>query len=122
SISTKFMSWLNSRFFKLTDLVIALSNEMRIKLINLRPIFSEKVTVIENWATEESNYKKNHYDDKEYITITYLGNMGIPQDFKTIIDGLKDPRIKNNPKVKFIFAGHGNQKEKIQNEIKNHKI
>lgn len=122
SISTKFMSWLNSRFFKLTDLIVALSNEMRTKLIKTRPIRSEKVTVIENWATEESNYKKNHYDDKKYITITYLGNMGIPQDFETIIDGLKDPRIKNNPKVKFIFAGHGNQKEKIKNEIKKHKI
>src|SRR5699024_8954141 len=46
----------------------------------------------------------------------------IPQDLDTIIGAITDSRIKNNPLIKFVFAGHGNQKEKLIDAVKVHKI
>lgn len=128
SISTTFMKWLNTKLFNQADLIVALSNEMKDEIIGLRNCDPNKVSVIENWATEENvverdiSINSSDSDVKKSITITYLGNMGIPQDLDTIIGAITDSRIKNNPLIKFVFAGHGNQKEKLIDAVKVHKI
>lgn len=123
SISVKFMNWLNHKLFSQSDRVIALSNEMKEKLVETRPIKSEKIVVIENWATEDIGQAVNNTRNQaKILTIGYFGNMGIPQDFDTILGMLKDSRIKNNPNVNFVFAGHGNQRDRISNELKKNNI
>ncbi|MFW3496698.1 glycosyltransferase family 4 protein [Aerococcus viridans] len=128
SISTTFMKWINMKLFSEADLIVALSNEMKNKIINIRDCDPDRISVIENWATEENEVGRDvsisSSDSyiKESITITYLGNMGIPQDLDTIIGAITDSRIKNNPLIKFVFAGHGNQKEKLIDAVKAHKI
>lgn len=128
SISTTFMKWINMKLFSEADLIVALSNEMKNEIINIRNCDPERISVIENWATEENDVGRDISISspdsyiKESITITYLGNMGIPQDLDTIIGAMTDSRIKNNPLIKFVFAGHGNQKEKLIDAVKVHKI
>ena len=128
SISTTFMKWINMKLFSEADLIVALSNEMKNEIINIRNCDPDKISVIENWATEENevvrdiSIRSSDSYIKESITITYLGNMGIPQDLDTIIGAITDSRIKNNPLIKFVFAGHGNQKEKLIDVVKAHKI
>lgn len=127
SISTKFMKWLNLKLFEQADSIIALSSEMKDEIIKLRNCDPDKIHIIENWATEEITEPNKSIElpkiqrDK-IITISYLGNMGIPQDLDTIIEALKDKRIINNSDIRFIFAGHGNQKEKLIEAIKINKI
>lgn len=128
SISTVLMKWINMKLFSEADLIVALSNEMKNEIISIRNCDPDKISVIENWATEENeadvDFSINSSDSyiKSSITITYLGNMGIPQDLDTIIGAITDSRIKNNPLIKFVFAGHGNQKEKLINAVKVNKI
>lgn len=128
SISTTFMKWINKKLFSEADLIVALSNEMKNEIVNIRNCDPDRISVIENWATEENEVGRDisisSSDSyiKESITITYLGNMGIPQDLDTIIGAITDSRIKNNPLVRFVFAGHGNQKEKLIDAVKAHKI
>lgn len=128
SISTTFMKWINMRLFSEADLIVALSNEMKNEIISIRNCDPHKISVIENWATEENeadvDFSINSSDSyfKPSITITYLGNMGIPQDLDTIIGAITDLRINNNPLIKFVFAGHGNQKEKLIDAVKVNKI
>lgn len=116
-IVSKFMKIINDQLFKRASSIIALSEDMKQFLIKNRNIKKEKIEVIPNWATEEIE-EENKYKDMDNIDetfiVTYLGNMGIPQDLDTILETMNSKKIKNNRQIKFIFAGHGNQKEKIQ--------
>lgn len=50
---SKYMNWLNSRFQKTVDKIVALTDEMKDYMIKKRPsIKPEKISVIPNWATE----------------------------------------------------------------------
>lgn len=121
SLISKFMKRVNNQLFKRAASVIALSEDMKRYLVTNRNIQPDKVAVIPNWATEETSIKTtetlyNKNDDETFI-ITYLGNMGIPQDLDTILEAMNNKLLKNNIKFKFIFAGHGNQKDKIKEFI-----
>src|SRR5699024_670878 len=116
SLISKFMKRVNNQLFKRAASVIALSEDMKRYLVTNRNIQPDKVAVIPNWATEETSIKTietsyNKNDDETFI-ITYLGNMGIPQDLDTILEAMNNKLLKNNIKFKFIFAWHGNKKNK----------
>lgn len=120
-IISRIMHIVNNQLFKRASSVVALSEDMKQFLVNNRNIESEKISVIPNWATEESekslNTKQASKSTSKPFTISYLGNMGIPQDLDTILNAIKQEKLKNNPNFQFVFAGHGNQKEKVENFI-----
>lgn len=114
SIITKIMNKINDKLYQSAN-VVALSNDMKSFMINNRKINEDKITVINNWATEDINElskDKNKESDNEFL-ISYLGNMGIAQEFETILNALNDTRIRGK-NIRFIFAGHGNKRERIK--------
>lgn len=130
-IISRIMHIVNIQLFKRASSVVALSEDMKQFLVNNRNIESEKISVIPNWATEESekslNTKQASKSTSKPFTISYLGNMGIPQDLDTILNAIKQEKLKNNPNFQFVFAGHGNQKEKVEkfiqvNDLNNVKV
>lgn len=130
-IISRIMHIVNNQLFKRASSVVALSEDMKQFLVNNRNIESEKITVIPNWATEEAekslNTKHVNKSTSKPFTISYLGNMGIPQDLDTILNAIKQEKLKNNPNFQFVFAGHGNQKEKVEkfiqvNDLNNVKV
>ena len=105
------MTLINKLLYKNVSKVIALSSEMKRFIAEERKLSSDKIEIIPNWATEE-NLSMN-ITKKKFNNITYLGNMGIAQDLDTIIEGIKMvSKIDNS--IRFSFAGHGNQKYKIE--------
>lgn len=54
------------------------------------------------------------------IFVSYFGNLGICQDHKTLFDSILS--LKNQPNIKFIFAGKGNKYKLLQKFKEEHDI
>lgn len=110
-LMVKFFDTINRILFSAVDKVIALSTDMKAFLVDQRKISESKVEVIPNWYEdlgEITNYTPN--EDTPF-TISYLGNLGTCQDETTIMQVID--MLKEEPTVRFVFAGHGNKMEKI---------
>ena len=123
SIIDKIMSAINKSLYKNASKIIALSNEMREFIIKNRDVDAEKVEVIPNWDTNspDNSISNTRIKSSNELVVTYLGNMGIPQDFDALLEVMNDTEIKQK-NIKFIFAGHGNKKDMIKDYIEKHKI
>ncbi|WP_291569574.1 glycosyltransferase family 4 protein [Clostridium sp. UBA4548] len=127
---SKVMKCANKIIFKRLKKVIALSSEMKTYLLNCRSTLSnEQIEVIPNWF--EDKIKQNKRDDIQNATlksikgegnlvVAYFGNMGICQDMDTIVNAIR--QLKDNNKIKFMFAGHGNKMGKLKEIIKEEKL
>lgn len=123
-IISKMMKTINKIIFKRVNKVVALSYEMKTYLLGHRSALSgNQIEVIPNWyedkgvsnLTESTKNKlfSSILKDEKFV-VSYFGNMGICQDLDTIVAAIR--QFKNDSKVQFIFAGHGN-KMKVLKEI-----
>jgi glycosyltransferase involved in cell wall biosynthesis len=130
SIISKLMKIMNKSIFKRVNKVVALSNEMKSYLLEHRLALSEQqVEVIPNWYEDNGvtktaiSIKSKSFSsikkDKNLI-VSYFGNLGICQDLDTIIDAIR--LLKDNSKVQFIFAGHGNKMGILRNIVENENL
>lgn len=125
---SKMMKLANKMIFKRVEKVVALSDEMGKFLIENRPQLSEgQISIIPNWFEDKidnNNDIKNSMlkaiKGKDNLVVSYFGNMGICQDMDTIFDAIR--QLKDNSKIKFLFAGHGNKVGKLKKIIKEEKL
>jgi len=113
----KIMTFINKKVFKNATKVVALSDDMKAYLVESRPQLREQqIQVIPNWHQDihltdvELSYQNPlflHLNPKENFIVSYFGNMGICQELDTILNAIR--KLKNEMKIKFIFAGHGNK-------------
>lgn len=121
SMIEKIMNFVNSFVFKRCHKIVVLSSEMKEYFIAHKEGNEDKVCVIPNWYNKLSTSKKvKKKNDK--LKIFYGGNMGVLQDMETLKQAMI--HFKNDPKVEFIFAGHGIKYDEIkkcinEQEIKN---
>lgn len=130
SIITKLMKLVNYKVFKYANKVIALSSEMKNFLLNHRQFLKEnQIEVIPNWYEDNGNtgnlnsYENKLFNDikpKDNFIVSYFGNMGICQDMDTILGAIKE--LKNDNKIKFLFAGHGNKMAMLKAKVKEEKL
>ncbi|WP_142434522.1 glycosyltransferase family 4 protein [Enterococcus gallinarum] len=127
SLISKVMRKINSKLYPNAAQVVALSNDMKNFIVSERKVESDRVSVIQNWATENfqvTSIKSREFSalrEKYQIIVSYFGNMGTAQDIETIIDVISNPLIPKN-KIAFLFAGHGNKQEEIKNVINNFRL
>lgn len=125
SIISKFMDSVNRKVFKSVSKVVALSSEMKLFLLNHRRGINEhQIEVIPNWYEEKrsaaraglpANTTIQSIKSDDNIVVSYLGNLGICQDHETILEAMR--RLKNDRRVKFVFAGHGNKMAAIKSIV-----
>lgn len=126
----KVMNYINNFSFREIDKVVALSDDMKDKLLSIRPNLKDaQVEVIPNWYTDRSTKTEDNafendlfseLNPRENLIISYFGNMGIAQDLNTLLEAIKYLQDKEN--IKFLFAGHGNKVEKIKKYKKDNKL
>jgi len=126
SIISKVMKTVNKIIFKRVNKVVALSNEMKTYLLEHRPgLTRNQVEVIPNWYEDkELSNVGSSAENKLFssiikdgnLVVSYLGNLGICQDLDTIVDAIR--QLKDDRKVQFIFAGHGNKMELLKEIVK----
>ena len=117
------MRKINKSLYKNASYVIALTDEMKEFLIKRRSELSkDRVITIANWAREiriqpdKSTYKNFGYSEGQFI-VSYFGNMGTCQDMETMLGAATV--LKDNNKICFLIAGHGNKKKYVDEQIKN---
>lgn len=122
SLISKAMSMINTFLYRRVSKVVALSEDMKMYLLNNRlSITEEKIDVIPNWyedkineVTQESisNNLIKDINSKYSLVVSYFGNMGIAQELDTLIASIRS--MKDDNDVAFMFAGHGVKLEFIR--------
>lgn len=117
------MRWLNHQLYKRASYVVALSEEMKMFLLDHRPEISEdRIAIIPNWAHEKKaicptteSFKRFGFCPEQLI-VSYFGNMGTCQDMETLLHALM--QLKGDQNIRFLFVGHGNKKNHVEEVVK----
>ncbi|HEP1832509.1 TPA: glycosyltransferase family 4 protein [Streptococcus suis] len=112
---------ISAQVFRRAEKIVALSKEMKEYLVTQKQVDEDKIQVIPNWATEKEREVLPKDNSSEEIIISYLGNMGIPQDFDRIEEIISNEVIRTLP-IQFIFAGHGSRKDKLKEFVVSNKL
>lgn len=127
-IIRKMMKVANKMIFKRVEKVVALSSEMKNYLLKNRMcLIDSQINIIPNWFENKDitsiKFKKTIFRDfkrQEELVVSYFGNMGTCQDIDTIIKAIR--QLKDNSKIKFLFAGHGNKMANLKEIVKEEKL
>lgn len=121
---SRFMAALNRRLARKAAAVVALTEEMRQFLLTHRPgLAPERVYTVCNWAHEETLPEKGSAASvrdqcgipPQAFVVSYIGNMGICQDMRTILDAAQC--LKPDDNICFLLAGDGVKKSAILQHI-----
>ncbi|HFR3797230.1 TPA: glycosyltransferase family 4 protein [Streptococcus suis] len=112
---------ISEQVFYRAEKVVALSQEMKEYLVTQKKVREDKIQIIPNWATEKESKVLSKDNSSKNIIVSYLGNMGLPQDFDRIEEIISNEVIKALP-IQFIFAGHGSRKEKLKEFVISRKL
>jgi len=91
------------------DGVIALGEDMKACLL-ARGVPADKIHVAENWAGGCAGQPLPFPEGA--LTIHYSGNLGLVHESETILTVIE--RLRNHPDFRFIFAGGGSQRPRIE--------
>jgi len=114
----RLMNHINKCVYRRADRVVSLSTEQKDYILKCRDISPDYVTVIPNWYSDSGVEPRDPSCNPfcqvvgNRFTVSYFGNMGTMQDMKTILGAIR--RLKEDPNVFFLFAGHGNKLEKLK--------
>lgn len=111
---------MNAIVFRNVDMTIAVSKDMREYLMKARKITEDKIKVIPNWFEEQSKKEFKRSDilsdiPSDGFVLSYLGNLGVCQDEKILLDTMV--KMKDNPNIYFIVAGHGTKMERVRETV-----
>lgn len=124
SVISKVMTFINKLIFKNAEKVVAVSSDMKEYLEKKREISQTKVISIPNWFECVKHRDKmkalynplfKSFEESDFI-VSYLGNMGTCQEFDTILGAIRE--TKDNIKIKYVFAGHGNKLPLLQTIVR----
>lgn len=99
--------------------IVVISQGMRETLVD-RGVNPEKVSVIHNWAGEESPPSAEEVSaarsslgvNEEEILVMYAGNHGEAQNLSYFIQAIRN--VSDIPELRFVFMGEGSQKKMLQ--------
>lgn len=99
--------------------VIAISDKMKIHLVNSRGIDAGKCSVVINWQdeTEFIEYQKNAVTEPhKAFTFMYMGNIGPVAGVDLLIDAFNEAKLNG---ARLVIAGSGSMKESLKERAKN---
>lgn len=104
------------------DKIIACSEGCKKAFVEVLPIFSKKTYVIENFQNYEEIYKLSNMESKEYskncFNIVTVSRLGKEKGINRGIEAVKQC-IERGFKIKYYIIGDGQEREKLENIIKN---
>ena len=110
-----FLSFINyfvSKIYKNSDIILSQSESFE---KHLKKKYSLKNKVYTLHQPSDYNFQKYDNKSKKNFFITYAGNFGKSQDFKTILNAFKSEKIEKNIYLNLI--GFGKEFKKIQTLI-----
>ena len=126
NVICRLMNHINKCVYRRADHVVALSSEMKEFILKNREASDETVTVIPNWYKDKGAGPEAGEDNRfreavaGRFVVSYFGNMGTMQDMETILGTIR--KLKEDPGIYFLFAGHGNKMEKLKEIVEQEQI
>lgn len=115
---------LQKLLYHFSDYVVAMSEDMRIKLLN-EGIPETKIKVINNWFDDEmfrpiprdrNRFMRKYRLDQDKFYIQFAGLLGYVFDAEMYINTAK--KLENEENIIFLLVGDGNLREKVLDRIK----
>lgn len=100
-----------------SDLILAQSESFE---KHLKKKYKLKNKVFTLYQPADYSFQKFNFKKSKYFYITYAGNFGKAQDFKTILNAFKSNEINENIKLNLI--GSGKKFNYLKDEIKKNKL
>ena len=118
SLITRFLSRLSTSILKKADVVIAIGDIMRERLLQ-KGAASSRIQVIHNWADGKSIFPVDPQENwfiKEYgfegnFVVQYSGHIGEGHYFRALLGTARE--LQENDDIKFVFIGDGRRKKEI---------
>ena len=108
-----FFKKLERFIYKKSDSVTTITYGMRDKIIERTE--PKKVKLIPNYVElDESVSKVSNQPHKASFTVTYAGNMGVPQNLGPLVEMAR----KLNDKVRVLFVGDGGDRKRLEEKAK----
>ena len=120
----KIGSWVARVTFNNTDKIIAISEDIKRTLVEVKGIPAEKVVVVYNWvdsdavvpiAKEENPLFEKFGLSREKFLVVYAGNLGNAQNINIVVDAAA--RLRDNKNVEFVVFGSGGLENDIRARI-----
>jgi len=118
SLIARFLSRLSTSILKKADVVIAIGDIMRGRLLQ-KGVANSRIQVIHNWADGKSVFPvdpKENWFTEEYgfggnFVVQYSGHIGEGHDFRALLGTARE--LQENNDIKFVFIGDGRRKREI---------
>ena len=121
----KIGSWVARVTFNNTDKIIAISEDIKRTLVEVKGIPADKVVVVYNWvdsdavvpiAKEENSLFEEFGMNRDKFHVVYAGNLGNAQNINIVVDAAA--RLRDNENVEFVVFGSGGLESDIRARIK----
>lgn len=121
----KIGSWVARVTFNNTDKIIAISEDIKRTLVEVKGIPADKVVVVYNWvdsdavvpiAKEENSLFEEFGMSRDKFHVVYAGNLGNAQNINIVVDAAA--RLRDNENVEFVVFGSGGLESDIRARIK----
>ncbi len=114
---TKLVGWAADYSRRRADGIIALGDDMRERIIK-RGVHAAKIEVVHNWA-DRSEIRPQPWPTDGLI-VHYSGNLGLAHDTQTVQEAML--RLVENTQIRFVFAGGGPRRKKLQEFCEGHAL
>lgn len=121
---------LNRRLYSAADRIITVGRDME-EVVSLKPGASaDRVATIQNWASLEEVSPTERSENEllkelglmDKFVVLYAGNMGPPQDVKSIVKAARRLREEGDRKVHFLFIGAGGKRKWLVSQKEKHDL
>ena len=126
-IAGRLLEWANASGYRHADFVVDLGTYMKARLVakGVRP---ERTSTIHVWSrveeVEPTPRAENPLADellvRDRFVVMYSGNAGIVHDFADVLEAMR--RLRDHPRLYFLFVGGGPQRESIERFAREHEI
>lgn len=109
--------------YRHVDKLIALSETMKTKLVEITNISSDKIIVLPQAA--EKIYETPIHDDelhrrfKDKFTVVFTGNISPAQSFGTMIDAAEILKNQGYSDIHWVIVGDGMSRKDVEREVRN---
>ena len=128
SLLTKALEWLGNHALKQSDRIVVLSESMRERIVaKVGAGRAARVDVIHNWADgtdirpldqEASNPFTLEHDLTESFVVLFSGNLGLVNEFSTVLEAAR--LLRDRSDIVFLFIGEGARENEIREFKRRH--
>ena len=119
NLLNKALELLNRFLLRQADVVIALGDTMKQRLVEGKGADPDRIAVIHNWADcstlapgpKDNDFTRGHGLADRFV-VMHAGNIGLSQNLDAVLDAAE--RVRDHDAIRFVFVGDGSRRERLE--------